>query len=61
VPVKIELFQRTIRPPEAPIDGKKTNPSNLLGQKLLIKEWSNDSHLVSYRQIIAQLLSSILL
>jgi hypothetical protein len=38
VPVKIELFQRIIRPQEAPIDGEKTNLPNILGQKLLMKE-----------------------
>ena len=48
-------------PPEAPIDREKTKRSNLLGQKDLINEWSKFSHLVSRRQMTAQLLSSILL
>jgi hypothetical protein len=29
-------------PSEAPMEGEKANLSNLLGQKLLMKEWSKE-------------------
>jgi hypothetical protein len=48
-------------PPDAPIEGTYTNLSNLLGQKVLIKECSKVSHFVSCKHMMAQLLSSILL
>lgn len=47
-------------PPEAPIDGLNTKESKACGQKILMKLESKCSFLVSYRQTISQLLSTIL-
>jgi len=59
VPVKTALFQITMRPPEAPTDGAKTNLSKRLGQKVLIKAGSKDSRLVSWIHSTEQPLVSI--
>ena len=59
VPVKTTLFLITMRPPEAPTDGAKTNLSKCLGQKVLIKARSKDSRLVSWIHSTEQPLVSI--
>lgn len=52
-PENSELFQIVAIPPEAPLDGMKTNLSNCLGQQDLTKGRSNSDFLVTYKQIIA--------
>ena len=59
VPTKTELFQIIMMPPDAPIEGAKTNLSNHLGQKDLINAKSKDSRLVSWIHSTEQPLVSI--
>lgn len=59
-PKKAELFHATNIPPEAPIDGKNSKESKSGGQKFFRKAASKLSFLVSCKQIISLLLSTIL-
>jgi hypothetical protein len=60
-PTKELPTQRTSKPPKAPSEGIKANLSKRLGANFLMKEASKCLFLVSYRQTIKALLSSILL
>jgi len=57
---KVALFQMTKIPQEAPRDGTKSNLSNLRGINFLRKGISMVCILVSWRQMIEQVFSSIL-
>jgi hypothetical protein len=59
-PTNKELFQITRIPPEAPMEGIKSNLSNLFGVNFLMNCESKNSLFVSWRQIIEAALSSIL-
>jgi len=58
-PLKVELFQSTRMPPEAPTEGIKSKQSKHLGANFLMKDIPKPSLFV-WRQIIEQALSSIL-
>ena len=53
-------FQTTRMPPEAPCEGANAKLSNLRGQNWWMNLRSKDSHFVSCKQTMEQLLSSIL-
>src|SRR4051812_45022479 len=59
-PENRELFQMIIKPPEAPLEGRNSYLVNFGGQNFLMKEISETSFLVSWRQIMSQPDSSIL-
>jgi hypothetical protein len=59
-PSKTELFQPTRMPPEVPSDDTKAYLLNLLGANVLTEEGSKCCLLVSCKQNMAQVVSSIL-
>ena len=60
-PVKTELIQIVIRPPEFPTEGTNSNISIFFGQNFLTKEASKESRLVSCKHTTEHPLISIAL
>jgi hypothetical protein len=59
-PEKIELFQITMDPLEAPLEGRYSKESNWGGQKARMKARSKEARLVSWRHTTSQRQSEIL-